>query len=171
MSLSVLTDDVIHMGEHTFMWIRVLAFQIEGEVDDIEVITALIGSEAFSETFTVTWMESDSVTKEVVHYNWATARIEPSMYERCDPRRAEVALQTWADLPLKQSPDAHERLRSIQRLMRSGTVYQFNAPDLPKEDGPGQFRDATYGANVGYCEFLVINRDDRRAHLIVAASD
>lgn len=73
--------------------------------------------------------------------------------------------QEWTDPEFRQPPEVQRRLHEVYRLLGSGNVYRLHNP-RPEDE-----IDHPVTGDMGFHEFVVIDRGTRRVHVVVASDD
>ena len=156
MTLRVVDSDLVHMGERTYMWIRLTRFAIETAQDDRSLLASLIASPAYAQDYTGSYdAAAVVVTEPAVHARWWRSSIHPELFTPCTASDAESLIQDWADNQLSTDPDfrqppaAQQRLQDVYALLRSGDLYKL--------DNPGSEDEPWYGSvtgGMGECDHL-----------------
>jgi hypothetical protein len=172
MSVRLVGSDIFHMGKDTFMWIQVTHFAIEAASDDLSLLAALIASDGYVHDYASPFDADHPVTEPAVHGRWWRSSIRADLFERSTGPDAESVIQAWADDQdwtdpgFRQPPEAQGRLQHIYALLRSGALYRLR--------NPGSEHEHEYGfvtGGMGFHEFVVIDRSNRKAHVVVASDD
>jgi hypothetical protein len=173
MTLRLVDSDLVHMDEGTFMWIQLTHFAIEATDDDRSLLASLIASPAYAQDYTgsSTWAAA-VVTEPAVHGRWWRSSIHPGLFTPWTASDAESLIQDWADHAwttdpdFRQPPAAQQRLQDVYALLRSGDLYKLDNPEAEDEHEYGYVT-----GGMGFHEFVVIDRNRRSVHVVVAADD
>lgn len=169
MSVEFVNTDTVQMAKHTFMWVKQTHFTFDATLDDRAVMTELIACDAYDYDYCSPF---PPVRRKRIHGRW---RLDAIDFDRFHPISADDAVavlhnwaneQEWTDSDFRQPEDAMVRLESVYALLRSGTVLRL--------DNPGD--DALHGygfvtGNLGFHEFVVLDRSSGSLHVIVATDD
>jgi hypothetical protein len=172
MTLRVVGSDLVHMDEGTFMWIRLTHFAIETAEDDRSLLASLIASPAYAQDYTGSSDFAAVVTGEpAVHGRWWRSSIHPELFTPWTASDAESLIQDWTgnwtyDLDYRPPPAVQRRLQDVYDLLRSGDLYKLDNPGAENEH---EFGCVTGG--MGFHEFVVIDRNRRSVHVVVASDD
>jgi len=172
MAIRLVSSDIIHMDKGTFMWIQLTHFAIEPAQDDRSLLASVIASPGYAHDYASPFDAEAVITEPAVHGRWWRSSIRAEMFEPWTAADAESLLQSWADDQnwtdpnYRPSPEADQRLREVYALLRSGGLYKLCNPEAKHEHDYGS---VTGGG--GFHEFVVIDRNSRILHLVVASDD
>lgn len=172
MTLRLVGSDIVRLDEGTYMWIALAHFGYEAAQDDRSLLAALIATPAYADDYAAPFDPAAVVTEPAVHGRWWRASIHPERFTPWTAPDAESLLQDWAGHQdwttpgFRQPPDVQQRLRGVYALLRSGELYKLDNP------GPADEHDWGWVTGTrGFHEFVVIDHDRRRVHLVVASDD
>lgn len=160
------------MGEGTRMWIQLTHFDTETGQDDRALLASLIASPAYADDCASPFDAAAPVTEPAVHGRWWRSSIHP---ERFVPWAASDAMsliqkwadeQDWTDRDFRQPPAVQRRLKDVYALFQTGDLYKL--------DNPAPEHEHEYGfvtGDLGFHEFVVIDRNTRTVHLVIASDD
>ncbi|MFF2493524.1 hypothetical protein [Agromyces sp. NPDC058064] len=181
--LPLIGAKTIHLDKNTFMWVQTTHFG-SPPADDRSALAALIASPGYAFDYAVPYPLEELLEEELerdrerlpssppVHGRWWLSEIRESSFRSTTAGEAEARIrswaddQDWADPGYRQPPEVHERLQWVHNLLRLGTVYTLN--------NPGDEGMHDYGftpGELGFHEFVVVDRRSNAVHLIVASDD
>ncbi|MEF3404639.1 hypothetical protein [Agromyces sp. CCNWLW203] len=169
--LPVVGADTVHLDRHTFMWVQLTRFGGAPE-DDRSAIASMIASPGYAFDYASPFDVEQQPASPPVHGRWwlsaiDTARFRPTTAEVAESRiRSWIDDQDWVDPTYRQPPDVHRRLLPVYDTLRSGSIYTLMNP------GDDDIHD--YGrttGEMGFHEFVAIDRRSRIVHLVVASDD
>lgn len=172
MTVRLVDSDIVHMDRGAFMWIQLTHFAVETDQDDRSLLASLIASPAYAHDYASPFDAAAAVTEPAVHGRWWRSSIHPERFMPWTASDAESLIQDWADDQdwtdpgFRQPPAVQRRLQDVYALLRSGDLYKL--------DNPGAEDEHEYGAvtgGMGFHEFVVIDRDRRTVHVVVASDD
>jgi hypothetical protein len=172
MTLRLVDADMIPMDKSTWMWIQLTRFALETAQDDRSLLAVLIASPGYAHDYASPFDAAAAVTEPAVHGRWWRSSIHPELFIPWTAHDAESVIQGWADHQdradpdFRQPPDVQGRLQDVYALLRSGDLYKL--------DNPGPEDEHEYGSvtgGMGFHEFVVIDRNRRSVHVVVASDD
>ena len=170
MTLRLVDSDIVHMDKGTFMWIQLTHLAIETAQDDRSLLASLIASPAYAHDYASPFDAAAVVTEPAVHGGWWRGSIHPELFMPWAASDAESLIQdwtgNWTDLDYRPPPAVQRRLQDVYDLLRSGDLYKL--------DDPGAEDEHEYGyvtGGMGFHEFVVIDRNRRSVHVVVASDD
>lgn len=172
MVLRLVGSDVVHMDKGTYMWIQLTHFAIETEQDDRSLLASLIASPGYVHDYASPFESKAEVTEPAIHGRWWRSEIRADLFQPCTTGNAEALIQAWAndqeltDPGFKQPPEIQQRIQEVYALLRAGAVYRL--------DNPGREAEHEYGwvtGQLGFHEFVVIDRKSATVHVVVASDD
>jgi hypothetical protein len=172
MTVRLVSSDMVHMDEGTYMWIQLTHFAIDTAQDDRSLLASLIANPGYAHDYASPFDAEAVIIEPAVHGRWWRSSIRAEMFEAWTAADAESLLQSWADDqkwtdPIYRPPPAvHQRLRDVYTLLRSGDLYKLRNPEAEDEH---EYGFVTGGG--GFHEFVVIDRNSRILHVVVASDD
>lgn len=172
MTLRLVRSDTVHLAEHTFMWVALTRFAIEAEHDDHALLASVIAAPGYAHDYASPFDGGAIVTEPAVHGRWWRSSISPASFEPWTALEAEGLLQRWADAQdwadptFRQPQSVQDRLQRVYALLQAGTVYHLI--------NPGAADEHSYGfvtGDLGFHEFVVIDRPGGLVHVVVASDD
>lgn len=160
------------MGGGTFMSIQLTRFAIDPSQDDRSLLASLIASSGYAHDYASPFGAEAVATLAAVHGRWWRSAIHVARFEPWAPTAAESVLQVWADdqlwadLGFPSTACRSTRLHAVGSLLRSGDLYRLNNPGAEAEHEYGWVT-----GGLGFYEFVVIDRNIRTLHVIVASDD
>lgn len=172
MVLQLVGSDIVHLDKNTFMWVQVTHFAIDADQQDAEILSSLIASPGYAHDYASPFPSEGAPFGKRVHGRWVLNAITVGRFEAITADRAEADLnrwaneQDWVDPDYRQPPDVMQRLRALYPLLRSGDIYKLHNPGAEDEHDYGDFT-----GDMGFHEFVVVDRRTRMLHVIVASDD
>ena len=172
MALRHVGSEILHMDKGTFMWIQLTHFAMDPALDDRSLLSALVVNDAYAHDYATPFDADSTVTEPAVHGRWWRDSIRGDSFEPSTPIDAQTVLQTWAheqdwvDPHYRQPPEVQARLQKVYTLLRSGNLYRLTNPSSEHEHEYGWVT-----GELGFHEFVVIDRPGRMIHLVVASDD
>ena len=172
MTLPLVGDEIVHLDSGTFMWVHLTRFLIDPDQDDQSILESLIESPGYQHDYASPFPSAAEVRAWGIHGRWRIDAIHPDLFEpsTAEAAKTDIAIwandQDWTDPEFSQPPDAIQRLRTIYSLLDSGSVLKLRNP--PRE---AQHDYGFVTGNLGFHEFIVIDRLLRTLHVIVASDD
>ncbi|MFJ4029377.1 hypothetical protein ACIPWF_18255 [Paenarthrobacter sp. NPDC089989] len=172
MTLPLVGDEVVHLDSGTFMWVQLTRFLIDPDQDDQSILESLIESPGYQHDYASPFPSATEVRAWGIHGRWVIDAIQPGLFEpsTAEAAKAEIAIwandQEWTDPQYSQPFEVIQRLETIYTLMGSGTVLKLRNPPRESEHDYGFVT-----GNLGFHEFIVIDRILRTLHVIVASDD
>lgn len=172
MTLRLVGSDIVQMGEGTFMWIQLTHFAIETAQDDRSILASLIASPGYAHDYASPFDAEAVVTEPAIHGRWWRSSVRAELFEPWAATDAESLLRGWADDQEWNDPNYRQplavqrRLQDVYALLRSGDLYKLRNPGTEDEHEYGFVTGGT-----GFHEFVVIERDSRSLHVVVASDD
>ena len=160
------------MGRHTYMWVSILNFSLAMEADDRGVIDTLVRSRFYAHSYAWPFDLDEVVEDPAIHGRWLRERICADRFDPCAPAEAERVLRSWAndqdwtDPTFRQPPDAQARLQNVIDSLGTAPLYRLNNPGPDDEHEWG-----SVVGQLGFHEFVCIDRSNASVRLIVAADD
>lgn len=170
--LRLVGSDIVRMDKGTFMWIQLTHFAIGASQDDRSLLASLVTNPGYAHDYCSPFDAEAVVTEPAIHGRWWRSRVHAELFEPWTAADVESLLQRWADDQdwtdpnYRQSPAAHRRLQDVYTLLRSGDLYKLSNPGAEDEHEYGWVT-----GNMGFHEFVVIDRTNRCLHLVVASDD
>jgi hypothetical protein len=170
MALRLIGSDLVHMDEHTYMWIDLRHFAYETAQDDRSLLASLIANPAYAHDYASPFDPAEVVTEPAVHGRWWRDSIHPELFTPWTASDAQALIQNWADNQnwtdpnFRQPPEVQQRLQNVYALLRAGDLYKLDNPSAEHDWG-------WVVGTKGFHEFVVIDRSKHRVHLVVAADD
>ena len=169
--LPVIGADIVHLDKRTFMWVRLTHFGAPPE-DDRSAIAAVIASPGYAHDYASPFDVEQQPSSPPVHGRWWLREIDANSFRPTTAEVAEARIrswvddQDWVDPTYRQPPDVHRRLLKVYDLLRAGNVYTLVNPG---DAGIHDYGLAT--GQLGFHEFVVIDRLSQTLHLVVASDD
>jgi len=170
--LDVAEHELVLMGPGTYMGINVIAFDIDPQLADRELLASLVTSAGYAHNYAEAFNPDASITEPALHGKYWRSSITAQSFKPCDVASAEAVLndwannQDWTDPSFRQPQDARARLRRVFELFANGAVYRLSNPGKEDEHDWGW----VVGVK-GFHEFVVIDRNRGRLSLLVASDD
>jgi hypothetical protein len=170
MAMHLVGSDLVHMDEHTYMWIDLMHFLYETAQDDRSLLASLIASPAYAHGYASPFDPAEVVTEPAVHGRWWRDSIHPELFTPWTASNAQALIQDWADNQnwthpgFRQPPAVQQRLQDVYALLRSGDLYKLDNPAAEHDWG-------WVVGTKGFHEFVVIDRSKHRVHVVVTADD
>ncbi|MFD6055162.1 hypothetical protein [Agromyces sp. NPDC060279] len=164
--------DVVHLDRLTFMWVQSIRFELDASKSDREQLQLLISSPGYGHDYASPFDGEELVDPPVIHGRWYVGAIHPGRFSETNAEfarsmiRSWVDEQDWHDPKYRQPPEVHERLESVYEVLRSGRVYRLRNPS---DDFLHEYGWVT--GNLGFHEFVTIDRRSGTLHLVVASDD
>jgi hypothetical protein len=171
-TLRLVGSGIVHLDKDTFMWVQLTHFSLDPSLDDGLVLGGLIASRGYVHDYASPFNAEAPLSEPALHGRWYRHRIEAEMFEPWSASDAEAVIQDWAENQewtepgCRQPPEVHARLAPVYNLLRAGSVYKLR--------DPGENAEHEYGwvtGNLGFHEFVIIDRTAERLHVIVASDD
>ena len=172
MTRRLVGNDIVHMDKGTFMWIELTHFAMETAEDDRSLLASVIASPAYAH-YPGPFDAAAEVTESAIHGRWWRTSVHPELFTSCPASDAEALIQDWAgpqewtDPDYRPPPAVQRRLQDVYDLLRSGDLYKLDNPGAEEE---AQYLGTVTGG-MGFHEFVVIDRDRRSVHVVVASDD
>lgn len=172
MTLRLVGSEIIHMDKGTYMWIQLTRFAIETTQSNRSLLASLIASPGYAHDYASPFAADATVIEPALHGRWWRSSIHSESFMPWTATDAETLLQSWADNQdwtepgFRQPPAVQERLWEVYTILRSGYLFKL--------DNPGAQDEHEYGfvtGDMGFHEFVVIDRSNRRLHVVVASDD
>lgn len=172
MALRLVGFEVVHMDRGTFMWIQLTHFAVKEAQDDCSLLTSLVASDGYAHDYASPFDGEASVSEPAIHGRWWRSSIHADAFEAWAAGDAASLLQSWADNQdwtdpdFRQPPPVQEQLKEVYALLRTGELYKLV--------NPGSEYEHEYGfvtGQLGFHEFVVIDRSRHLVHVVVASDD
>lgn len=170
--MKLLGHEMVHMNPGTYLWIHLKHFEIDPTHTDHDLLADLVATNAFADSYDTPFDPEHRPTEPAPHGPWLRRIIQPERYTPTTAPAAEATLWTWADNPnLSPSPYRHgddviaDIALRVLPLFHRGNLYQLTNPGLEEA------RSHSVTGDGGFHEFVAIDREARRLHLIVASDD
>lgn len=163
-------NDLVHMDDGSFMWVRVVTF---GEAN-----LPPGGGEAIKVVMSWRWFDYDGVgnietaTRRRIHAGWHLEALDHNSYLPVSSVQARARLEQWTnefgpDNTGGQSPAALARLaETVHPVFDAGDVYLLTPPAEEHRDDY-----CVLGDNSDIVDFLVLDRPNDQVHWILATDD
>lgn len=172
MTLELASHDIVHMDKNTFMWIQLTSFSIGPDRPTEDLLNELLASPGYAHDYASPFDPNAEIAEPALHGRWWRSAISGESFTPTSASEAEAVLQTWADNQewtepgFRQPPEVQERLQRVYVLLRSGDLFRLNNP---VSDDEHEYGFVT--GNMGFHEFVVLDRVHRCLHVIVASDD
>jgi hypothetical protein len=174
MTLPFVGDEIVHLDSGTFMWVQLTRFLIEPDQDDRSLLESLIESPGYQHDYASPFPSrgGSEPSDWGIHGRWRIGAIHPDLFEPATAEAAKAEINAWAkdqewtDPEYSQPADVIQRLESIFTLLGSGPVLKLRNPPREAEHDYGFVT-----GNLGFHEFIVIDRVLHILHVIVASDD
>lgn len=172
MTVRLVGSDIVSMDKGTFMWVQLTHFTFDPSLDDRTVLADLIASPGYAHDYATPFDGKAPIIEPALHGRWYRDRIRAGLFEPWSASDAQSVIRSWADDQdwtepgYRQPPEVHARLGPVYDLMRAGNLYKLR--------NPGKEAEHDYGGatgELGFHEFVVIDRASERLHVIVASDD
>ncbi|MFE8887610.1 hypothetical protein ACFYLX_17370 [Pseudarthrobacter enclensis] len=174
MTLPFVGDDIVHLGAGTFMWVQLTHFLIDPDQDDQSILASLTESPGYQHDYASPFPSRGGSELRAwgIHGRWRIDAIHPELFEPSTAEEAKAEIKVWAndqdwtDPEYSLPADAIQRLETIYRVLGSGRVLKLRNPPREAEHDYGFVT-----GNLGFHEFIVIDRALGTLHVIVASDD
>lgn len=163
----------IALDKGTYMWVDVIQFALDPDLDDRALLTALMSSRFYSHGYGSPYQFGGETSPEgtPVHGPWLATALAPEMFVPATPDEARHTIHTWMDDELTESPMSartHGRVEQLlARTLNHGALYRLQGPE-------GVDRELLSYSGVSptdFHEFVAIDREQESMHLVVASDD
>lgn len=164
--------DVVHLDRLTFMWVQSIRFELDASKSDRELLELLISSPGYGHDYASPFDGEEMVDPPVIHGRWYLGAIHQGRFSETSAELARSVIRTWVDdqdwrdPEYRQPPEVHERLEPVYEILRSGRVYRLRNPS---DDFLHEYGCVT--GNLGFHEFVTIDRRSGALYLLVASDD